>query len=165
VYCRICFEIVKILLLAALSVESGHLKNWSKLRTGCYSVREGLFFVAGVFALAIIFLVVGLYLTTLYARNIQLTQLHLYEKEIAVGKRSWIWKTDIEAVFLWWHNSRQNKNSVLKLLLYLQADTYLVKDLFLINVENDTSHPNHEVTSNSSKFIPSIEHNRLYIAS
>jgi len=74
-------------------------------------------------------------------------------------------KTNIEVVFLWSHNRRQNKNSVLKLLLYLQVDTNLVKDSFLINVENDTSHPNHEVTSNSSKFIPSIERNRLYVAS
>jgi len=47
----------------------------------------------------------------------------------------------------------------------LHADTYIVKDSFLINVENDTSHSNHEVTSNASKFIPLIEHNRLYVAS
>jgi len=58
------------LLLAALSVESGYLKNWTKQRTGCYSIREGLFSAAGVFALAIVFLAVGLYLTALRAQRV-----------------------------------------------------------------------------------------------
>ena len=56
-------------MLAALSVESGHLKNWSKPRTGCYSIREGLFSAAGVFALATVFLAAGLYLTALRAQR------------------------------------------------------------------------------------------------
>ena len=56
-------------MLAALSVESGHLKNWTKQRTGCYSIREGLFSVAGVFALATIFLAASLYLIALRAQR------------------------------------------------------------------------------------------------
>jgi len=55
--------------LAALSVESGHLKNWSKPRTGCYSIREGLFSAAGVLALTTVFLAAGLYLTALRAQK------------------------------------------------------------------------------------------------
>ena len=65
VCCRICFAVGEILLLAGLSVESGHLKNWSKPRTGCYMVKEGLFSAAGVFALTTVFLAAGLYLTAL----------------------------------------------------------------------------------------------------
>lgn len=56
-------------MLAALSVESGHLKNWSKPRTGCYSIREGLFSASGVFALTTVFLAAGLYLTALRAQR------------------------------------------------------------------------------------------------
>ncbi|KAG5042916.1 hypothetical protein JHK87_006831 [Glycine soja] len=66
---KICFGVAEILLLAALSVESGHLKNWTKQRTSCYSIREWLFSVVGVFALATVFLAVGLYLTTLLAQR------------------------------------------------------------------------------------------------
>ncbi|XP_027338541.1 uncharacterized protein LOC113852460 [Abrus precatorius] len=66
----ICFAVAEILLLAALSVESGHLKNWSKPRTGCYSIREGLFSAAGVFALTTVFLAAGLYLTALRAQRV-----------------------------------------------------------------------------------------------
>jgi len=69
VFCRICFGVAEILLLAALSVESGHLKNWSKPRTGCYSIREGLFSAAGVLALTTVFLAAGLYLTALRAQK------------------------------------------------------------------------------------------------
>ncbi|RDX58599.1 hypothetical protein CR513_62068 [Mucuna pruriens] len=65
----ICFAVAEILLLAALSVESGHLKNWSKPRSGCYSIREGLFSAAGVFALTTVFLASGLYLTALRAQR------------------------------------------------------------------------------------------------
>ncbi|KAG2398395.1 uncharacterized protein HKW66_Vig0091240 [Vigna angularis] len=65
----ICFGVGEILLLAALSVESGHLKNWSKARTGCYSIREGLFSAAGVLALTTVFLAAGLYLTALRAQK------------------------------------------------------------------------------------------------
>ncbi|KAJ1375987.1 hypothetical protein SESBI_50437 [Sesbania bispinosa] len=66
----ICFAVAEILLLAGLSVESGHLKNWSKPKTGCYSIREGLFSAAGVFALTTVFLAAGLYLTALRAQRI-----------------------------------------------------------------------------------------------
>ncbi|XP_019418947.1 PREDICTED: uncharacterized protein LOC109329672 isoform X2 [Lupinus angustifolius] len=38
----ICFAVGEILLLAGLSVESGHLNNWSKPRSECYSIREAL---------------------------------------------------------------------------------------------------------------------------
>ncbi|KAG4946223.1 hypothetical protein JHK87_042230 [Glycine soja] len=55
--------------ISALSVESGLLKNWTKQRTGCYSIREGLFSAASVFALATLFLVAGLYLTALRAQR------------------------------------------------------------------------------------------------
>ncbi|XP_027921824.1 uncharacterized protein LOC114179613 [Vigna unguiculata] len=37
----ICFAIGEILLLAGVSVESGHLKNWWKPKPSCISVREG----------------------------------------------------------------------------------------------------------------------------
>jgi hypothetical protein len=62
--CRICFAVAEILLSVGLIVESGHLKSWSKPRTNCYTIREGLFSAAGVFALTTIFLIVSLYLTT-----------------------------------------------------------------------------------------------------
>lgn len=65
----ICFAVGEILLLAGLSVESGHLKNWSKPRTDCYIIREGLFSSAGVFALTSVFLAAGLYLTALRAQR------------------------------------------------------------------------------------------------
>ncbi|KAK7246332.1 hypothetical protein RIF29_41197 [Crotalaria pallida] len=65
----ICFAVGEILLLAGLSVESGHLKNWSKPKTDCYSIREGLFSSAGVFALTTVFLAAGLYLTALRAQR------------------------------------------------------------------------------------------------
>ncbi|KAK7329513.1 hypothetical protein VNO77_23683 [Canavalia gladiata] len=65
----VCFAVAEILLLAGLSVESGHLKNWSKPRTGCYSIREGLFSAAGVFALTTVFLAAGLYLIALRAQR------------------------------------------------------------------------------------------------
>ncbi|QCE13320.1 hypothetical protein DEO72_LG11g313 [Vigna unguiculata] len=65
----ICFGVAEILLLAALSVESGHLKNWSKARRGCYSIREGLFSAAGVLALTTVFLAAGLYLIALRAQK------------------------------------------------------------------------------------------------
>ncbi|CAL5184323.1 unnamed protein product [Lathyrus oleraceus] len=65
----ICFAVAEVLLLAGLSVESGHLKNWSKPRTGCYTIREGLFSAAGVFGLTTVFLAAGLYLTALRAQR------------------------------------------------------------------------------------------------
>jgi len=51
--------------MVGLSVESGHLKNWSKPRTSCYTIREGLFSAAGVFSLTTVFSAACLYLTAL----------------------------------------------------------------------------------------------------
>lgn len=75
----ICFAVAEILLLAGLSVESGHLKNWTKPRTNCYSIREGLFSAAGVFALTTVFLAAGLYLTALRAQRMS--------EELAIVRR------------------------------------------------------------------------------
>lgn len=58
------------MLLIGLSVESGHLKNWSKPRESCLVIREGLFSAAGVFALTSVFLAAGLYLTALRAQRV-----------------------------------------------------------------------------------------------
>ncbi|XP_052116907.1 protein MODIFYING WALL LIGNIN-2 isoform X1 [Arachis duranensis] len=66
----LCFAVSEILLLAGLSVESGHLNKWSKARTDCYTVREGIFSAAGVFALTTVFLEAGLYLTALRAQRL-----------------------------------------------------------------------------------------------
>lgn len=66
---RICFSVGEILLLIALSVESGHLKNWSRPRSSCLVIRPGLFSAAGVFALTSVFLAAGLYLTALRAQR------------------------------------------------------------------------------------------------
>ncbi|KAJ7955183.1 putative Transmembrane protein [Quillaja saponaria] len=66
----ICFAVGEILLLIGLTVESGHLKNWSKPKSSCLVIREGLFSAAGVFALTTVFLAAGLYLTALRAQRI-----------------------------------------------------------------------------------------------
>lgn len=65
--------------MAGLSVESGHLKNWTKPRTNCYTIREGLFSAAGVFALTTVFLAAGLYLTALRAQRMS--------EELAIVRR------------------------------------------------------------------------------
>ncbi|KAE8711907.1 Far1-related sequence 11 isoform 1 [Hibiscus syriacus] len=59
----------EILLLIGLSVESGHLNNWSRPREGCLIIREGLFSAAGVLTLMTVFLAAGLYLTALHAQK------------------------------------------------------------------------------------------------
>lgn len=61
-------------MLIGLSVESGHLKNWSRPRQSCLIIRQGLFSAAGVFALASVFLAAGLYLTALRAQRISQDQ-------------------------------------------------------------------------------------------
>lgn len=71
---RICFAVGEILLLIGLSVESGHLKNWSRPRPSCLVIKEGLFSAAGVFALLTVFLAAGLYLVALRAQKISLEQ-------------------------------------------------------------------------------------------
>ncbi|XP_061349078.1 uncharacterized protein LOC133294443 [Gastrolobium bilobum] len=63
----VCFAVGEILLLAGVTVESGHLKNWSKPRPSCLIIKEGLFSAAGVFVLTTVFLGFGLYLTALGA--------------------------------------------------------------------------------------------------
>lgn len=73
-WCRICFAVGEILLLAGVSVESGHLKKWWKAKPSCLSVREGLFSGAGVFALTSVFLGCALYLTALRALRISQEQ-------------------------------------------------------------------------------------------
>ncbi|OMO53578.1 hypothetical protein CCACVL1_28536 [Corchorus capsularis] len=65
----LCFAVGEILLLIGLSVESGHLKNWSKPRASCLIIKEGLFCAAGVFSLLTVFLAAGLYLTALHAQR------------------------------------------------------------------------------------------------
>ncbi|CAK7326399.1 unnamed protein product [Dovyalis caffra] len=65
----ICFAVGEILLLIGLSVESGHLKNWSRPRSNCLIIREGLFSAAGIFALLTVFFAAGLYLTALRAQR------------------------------------------------------------------------------------------------
>ncbi|XP_045790730.1 protein MODIFYING WALL LIGNIN-1-like [Trifolium pratense] len=76
----ICFAVAEILLLVGLIVESGHLKNWSKPRTDCYTMKEGLFSAAGVLSLTTIFLIVGLYLTTLRAQR--MLEVEIYRREV-----------------------------------------------------------------------------------
>ncbi|KFK40200.1 hypothetical protein AALP_AA3G342900 [Arabis alpina] len=66
----ICFGVGEVLLLVGLSVESGHLKNWSKPKPSCLVIRQGLFSAAGVLSLLTVFLATGLYLTALQAHRI-----------------------------------------------------------------------------------------------
>ncbi|XP_044500575.1 uncharacterized protein LOC123221739 [Mangifera indica] len=66
----ICFAVAEILLLIGLSIESGHLKNWSRPRPTCLVIKEGLFSAAGVFALLTVFLAAGLYLTALRTQKV-----------------------------------------------------------------------------------------------
>ncbi|GAB4850822.1 hypothetical protein Ancab_030121 [Ancistrocladus abbreviatus] len=61
----VCFVVGEAMLLIGLSVESGHLKNWSTPRPSCLVLREGIFTAAGVFALITVFLATGLYATAL----------------------------------------------------------------------------------------------------
>lgn len=66
---RISFAVGEILLLIGLSVESGHLNNWSTPRESCLVIKEGLFSAAGVFQLATVFLAAGLYMTAVRAQR------------------------------------------------------------------------------------------------
>lgn len=65
----ICFAVAEILLLIGLSVESGHLRNWSRPRQSCLTIGQGLFSAAGIFALLTTCLAGGLYLTALRAQR------------------------------------------------------------------------------------------------
>ncbi|GAV65209.1 DUF1218 domain-containing protein [Cephalotus follicularis] len=66
----ICFGVGEILLLIGLSVESGHLRNWSRPKPSCLVIKEGLFSAAGGFALTSVFFATCLYLTALRAQRI-----------------------------------------------------------------------------------------------
>ncbi|CAL0300947.1 unnamed protein product [Lupinus luteus] len=83
----ICFAVGEIQLLAGLGVESGHLKNWSKPRSECYSIREGLLSSAGVFALTSVFFAAGLYLTALRVQRM-LEELVLVRREVLEASSS-----------------------------------------------------------------------------
>ncbi|KAL0548424.1 hypothetical protein IC582_012875 [Cucumis melo] len=65
----ISFAVGEILLLIGLSVESGHLNNWSAPKESCLVIKEGLFSAAGVFQLATVFLAAGLYMTAVRAQR------------------------------------------------------------------------------------------------
>ncbi|XVF66157.1 hypothetical protein PTKIN_Ptkin10aG0012700 [Pterospermum kingtungense] len=73
----LCFAVGEILLLIGLSVESGHLKNWSKPKGSCLIIREGVFCAAGMFSLMTVFLAAGLYLTALHAQKMFQQQQHV----------------------------------------------------------------------------------------
>ncbi|KAJ4848412.1 hypothetical protein Tsubulata_032784 [Turnera subulata] len=66
----VCFAVGEILLLIALSVESGHLRDWTRPRPTCLIIKEGLFSAAGILSLITVFLAAGLYLTALRAQRI-----------------------------------------------------------------------------------------------
>ncbi|KAM1379929.1 hypothetical protein ACFX2I_021732 [Malus domestica] len=70
----VCFAVGEILLLIGLSVESGHLRKWSRPRPICLVLREGVLSAAGVFALTTVFLAAGLYLTASRAQRISQRQ-------------------------------------------------------------------------------------------
>ncbi|PSR97915.1 L-threonine 3-dehydrogenase [Actinidia chinensis var. chinensis] len=66
----ICFSVGEILLLIGLSVESGHLKDWSTPRPTCLTIGQGLFSAAGVLGLVTAFFYAGLYITVLRAQRL-----------------------------------------------------------------------------------------------
>ncbi|PSR92528.1 Leucine-rich repeat-containing G-protein coupled receptor 4 like [Actinidia chinensis var. chinensis] len=78
----ICFSVGEILLLVGLSVESGHLKDWSTPRPTCLSIRQGLFSAAGVFGLFTAFFCSGLYITALHVQRLLQNQ-ESVQREVA----------------------------------------------------------------------------------
>ncbi|GFZ13928.1 transmembrane protein, putative [Actinidia rufa] len=70
------------LLQLGLSVESGHLKDWSTPSPTCLTVRQGLFSAAGVFGLFTAFFCSGLYITALQAQRL-LQDLESVQREVA----------------------------------------------------------------------------------
>lgn len=69
-----CFAGGEILLLAGVSVESGHLKKWSDPRITCIVLKQGLLSAAGVLALTTVFLGTALYLVALRAQTLSQQQ-------------------------------------------------------------------------------------------
>lgn len=65
---RMSFAVGEILLLIALTIESGHLKDYSTPRPRCLILNQGVFSAAGVFSLVTVFLAAGLYITELRAQ-------------------------------------------------------------------------------------------------
>ncbi|KAL6526488.1 hypothetical protein OROGR_015578 [Orobanche gracilis] len=76
------FAVGEILLLIGLSVESGHLKNWSRPRPNCLIIRQGLFTAGGVFGMATVFLASGLYITALRIEMYLQEQLNHTRREV-----------------------------------------------------------------------------------
>lgn len=62
-------------------VEIGHFKNRSRPRHNCLVVREGLFYAAGVFALATVFMATGLYITALRVQRL-LQEQEVFQREV-----------------------------------------------------------------------------------
>ncbi|KAJ8444948.1 hypothetical protein Cgig2_029142 [Carnegiea gigantea] len=61
----ICFAVGEIMQLIGLSVESGHLSDWSTPRSSCLAIRQGVFTAAGILSLVTVFLAASLYATML----------------------------------------------------------------------------------------------------
>ena len=67
--------------MIGISVESGHLSNWTSPKANCHAVRPGAFAVAGAFGLITVFLGFGLYPTALRTQR-----LHLEEENARRGR-------------------------------------------------------------------------------
>ncbi|KAL6503356.1 hypothetical protein OROGR_025279 [Orobanche gracilis] len=76
------FAVGEILLLTGVSVESGHLKNWSRPRPNCLTIRQGMFTAGGVFGMATVFLASGLYITALRVEMYLQEQLNHTRREV-----------------------------------------------------------------------------------
>ncbi|XP_059667417.1 uncharacterized protein LOC132312616 [Cornus florida] len=89
----ICFAVGEILLLIGLSVESGHLKNWTIPRPSCLTVRQGMFSAAGVFGLITVFLAAGLYITALRIQRLiqeqEMVQREVLEASVLYASPPW----------------------------------------------------------------------------
>ncbi|KAJ4782694.1 hypothetical protein LUZ62_066951 [Rhynchospora pubera] len=66
----LCFAIAEVLLMIGIGVESGHLTDWTKPRTGCHVMRPGMFAAAGILGLIAVFLGFMVYLTSLKTQKL-----------------------------------------------------------------------------------------------
>ncbi|KAJ4809117.1 hypothetical protein LUZ62_021683 [Rhynchospora pubera] len=66
----LCFAIAEVLLMIGIGVESGHLTDWTKPRTGCHVMRPGMFAAAGILGLIAVFLGFMVYLTSLKTKKL-----------------------------------------------------------------------------------------------